>query len=425
MSSSEIRFGEIFAVPQKNWLTRPKKVRGAGVPMVNMGELFAHPRIHNLKMDRVPLADSESAFLLSPGDLLFARQSLVLAGAGQCSLFLGSIEPTTFESHLIRCRLDVKRANPSFYFNYFRSSAGRRVIEAIVEQGAGASGIRSSDLINVLVPFPPLHVQNEVAGILNSLDDRITLLRETNATLEATAQALFKSWFVDFDPVKAKQEGRAPEGMDEETAALFPDGFDESTLGMIPRGWAHASVDSSFILTMGQSPPGDTYNDLGEGTPFYQGRTDFGFRFPSRRIYCVAPTRFAEPGDTLLSVRAPVGDVNMAIEKSCLGRGVASIRDREGFGSFAFYTVRGLRSRFDLFDGEGTVFGSINKKDLGDLPVLRPPKQVIEAFERIARPIDLSINNNEGSIRSLSELRDTLLPRLISGQLRLPEREAN
>ena len=115
----------------------------------------------------------------------------------------------------------------------------------------------------------------------------------------------------------------------------------------------------------------------------------------------------------------------MAIEKSCLGRGVASIRDREGFGSFAFYTVRGLRSRFDLFDGEGTVFGSINKKDLGDLPVLRPPKQVIEAFERIARPIDLSINNNEGSIRSLSELRDTLLPRLISGQLRLPEREAN
>lgn len=92
------------------------------------------------------------------------------------------------------------------------------------------------------IPVPPKAVQNSIVGVLGTLDDRITLLRETNATLEAIAQALFKSWFVDFDPVRAKQEGRAPEGMDEATAALFPDGFEESELGLVPRGWSYVSL---------------------------------------------------------------------------------------------------------------------------------------------------------------------------------------
>jgi type I restriction enzyme S subunit len=205
--------------------------------MVNMGELFAYPRIRNISMDLVPIDVKEHPYLLEAGDLLFARQSLVLSGAGQCSIFLGNDAPTVFESHLIRCRLNQIRSNPLFYFYFFRSPDGRRVIEAIVEQGAGASGIRGSDLVNVQVPNPPKQVQDEVAGLLGSIDDRITLLRETNTTLEAIAQALFKSWFMDFDPVHAKMQGRAPEGMDEATAALFPDSFEESELGPVPKGW--------------------------------------------------------------------------------------------------------------------------------------------------------------------------------------------
>jgi type I restriction enzyme S subunit len=160
MSSEPIRFGALFAVPQKNGLTRPKKVRGSGLPMVNMGELFAYPRIRNLEMDLVPVADAERSFTLHAGDLLFARQSLVLAGAGQCSIFMGNRAPTVFESHLIRCRLNIAVANPVFYFYFFRSPEGRTAIEAIAEQGAGASGIRGSDLVNVLVPLPPKHVQD-------------------------------------------------------------------------------------------------------------------------------------------------------------------------------------------------------------------------------------------------------------------------
>jgi type I restriction enzyme S subunit len=212
--------------------------------------------------------------------------------------------------------------------------------------------------------------------------------------------------------------------MDEQTAALFPDRFVESELGMVPLGWEVSTIQESFILTMGQSPPGHTYNELGEGIPFYQGRTDFGFRFPSQRIFCTSPTRYAEIGDVLVSVRAPVGDVNMALERCCLGRGVAGLKHPKDYKSFAFYTARGLRTRFDLFDSEGTVFGSINKKDFQELPVIQPTPDVMKVFDEIASPLDSKIIANERQIRTLTDLRDTLLPRLISGQLRLPDVEA-
>jgi type I restriction enzyme, S subunit len=253
------------------------------------------------------------------------------------------------------------------------------------------------------------------------LDDRITLLRETNTTLEAIAQALFKSWFVDFDPVHTKKQGRAPEGMDEATAGLFPDSFEESELGPVPKGWRFSTLGKSFELTMGQSPPGDTYNQSEDGLPFYQGRTDFGFRFPTKRIYCNAPTRLAEIGDALVSVRAPVGDVNMAIERCCIGRGVASVRHQSGCVGYTLYAMKNLGAHFKNFDTEGTIFGSINKKDFEALPVVVPSQGLLVAFGEISKALDGSIEINEQKIRGLVEIRDTLLPRLISGQISLPE----
>ncbi|RYH19601.1 MAG: restriction endonuclease subunit S, partial [Alcaligenaceae bacterium] len=287
--------------------------------------------------------------------------------------------------------------------------------------GTTVLGIKQSELRKVVLSLPSYEVQTSAAAVLKAIDDRIALLRETNATLEAIAQALFKSWFVDFDPVRAKMEGRVPEGMDEATAALFPDGLGESGSALVPKGWRHCTVGEAFVLTMGQSPPGDTYNEAGIGLAFYQGRTDFGIRFPTRRIYCDAPTRVAEAGDTLVSVRAPVGDVNMAIEKCCIGRGVASVRHNLGYRSFTFYAMQGLGARFEPFDSEGTVFGSINKKDFQALPVIQPPSVLVAAYEAISSSVDDRIISNEEQIRTLSSLRDTLLPRLISGQLRLPE----
>ena len=176
-------FAALFAEPTRNGLMRPKAVRGSGVKMVNMGELFAHSRLKNVAMERVPVDQSDrSRFLLQDGDLLFARQSLVLTGAGKCSIFLGDNEPATFESHIIRVRLNQAKANPLYYYYYFQSHEGRAAIQSIVEQGAGASGIRATDLAAIDVAWCPITVQDAIAHILGTLDDKIELNRRMNSS---------------------------------------------------------------------------------------------------------------------------------------------------------------------------------------------------------------------------------------------------
>ncbi|MCX6857285.1 MAG: restriction endonuclease subunit S, partial [Verrucomicrobia bacterium] len=271
----------------------------------------------------------------------------------------------------------------------------------------------------IRVPEPP--EQKAIAAALGALDDKIELNRRMNATLEAMARALFQSWFVDFDPVCAKLDGRPPAALDPATAALFPEHLEDSPLGHIPKGWKAGTVVEGFNLTMGQSPPGDTYNEDGNGLPFYQGRTDFGFRFPTRRIYCSAPTRYAKPGDTLVSVRAPVGDINMANEECCIGRGVAAVRHKSGATSFTYHSMANLYPDFACFEAEGTVFGSINKDSFEKLRFVIPPDEIVAAYERQAGPLDEQIRTVESQSRTLATLRDTLLPKLLSGELSVAE----
>ena len=307
------------------------------------------------------------------------------------------------------------------------------------------------------IQLPSIDVQEYQSGILWSLQNKIDMNAEINQTLEQMAQAIFKSWFVDFEPVKAKiavleaggsaenallaamqaisgksevllnqLQTEQPEQYAElrATAELFPSAMQESELGEIPEGWDASTIGQSFILTMGQSPPGDTYNEIGEGVPFYQGRTDFGFRFPIQRVFCTEPTRLAQTRDSLVSVRAPVGDVNVALQQCALGRGVAGLRHPKGHQSFVFYSARSLKLHFELYNGEGTVFGSINKKDFQNLPIVIPSANALKAFENTVAPLDSRIETNEHIIRTLSELRGTLLLKLLSGELRLPEAEA-
>lgn len=261
-----------------------------------------------------------------------------------------------------------------------------------------------------------------------------------NRTLEAMAQAIFKSWFIDFDPVidNALRAGNPiPESMRErakmrkialpvpqseaarQTGDLFPDSFEPSELGPVPKGWKPSFLGQEFQITMGQSPPGNTYNETGKGMPFFQGRRDFGFRFPSKRVYCTAPKRIAKYGDTLVSVRAPVGDVNMALDECCIGRGVAGIRHNSGSRSFTYYAMKTLTNTFAKFEADGTVFGAINKKQFADIPWLSIPKDIIDQFESFVFPHDEYIDKNSTESLNLIDLRDTLLPKLISGKIRL------
>ena len=170
-------------------------------------------------------------------------------------------------------------------------------------------------------------------------------------------------------------------------------------------------------ITMGQSPSGSSYNENGIGEVFYQGRAEFGTRFPNRRLYTTEPKRMAEAGDILLSVRAPVGDLNVAYERCCIGRGLGAIHSKSGHSSFILYTMISLRPQLDVFNGEGTVFGSINRNALNDLPIQLPAQAAIDEFERMVHPMDDLIRTNYEENCRLQALRDSLLPRLMSGEI--------
>lgn len=271
------------------------------------------------------------------------------------------------------------------------------------------------------VEIPKVEHRETIGRVLFQIDCKAQENSRISKTLEDIALTIFKSWFIDFDPVRAKMAGEKPVGMAGETAALFPDSMEESELGPIPRGWSVQEFGEVNHLLMGQSPPGDTYNSIGEGMPFYQGRTDFGARFPKQRVFCTAGTRFAKAGEVLISVRAPVGDLNQAIEDCVIGRGVASAMHKSGSQAYSYSLLCSLKPRLAYYNGEGTVFGAINRSDFNSLKVVEPPRQIVDLFETVAGPLNDEIRNLFIQTESLIELRDSLLPRLISGELQISE----
>lgn len=377
----------------------------------------------HIDWNTVPHVSADNATLekyrLNDGDIVLARTG---ASTG-ASAYVKAPPPAVFASYLVRLQAKPD-FDPRFLAYYLRSETFWSFIRGVLGDKSAQPNASASTMTKAPLRAPKaMEEQRAIAHILGTLDDKIELNRRMNETLEAIARANFKSWFVDFDPVRAKASGEPPEsicrrlGLTPDLLALFPDRLVDSELGEIPEGWFKGTVDEEFDLTMGQSPPGNTYNEAGEGLPFYQGRTDFGFRFPSRRVFCTAPTRFAEIGDTLVSVRAPVGDINMAEEQCCIGRGVAAARHKSGSRSYTYYFMQSIEVVFKQFEAEGTVFGSISKKDFHNIERTMPPSEIVHAFEQLVSPIDDQIAGISKQSKTLAELRDALLPKLLSGEL--------
>ena len=189
----------------------------------------------------------------------------------------------------------------------------------------------------------------------------------------------------------------------------------DSELGEIPDGWKVGNVGDEFNITMGQSPQGDTYNEDSIGTLFFQGRAEFGSRFPEARLYTTEPQRMAKQFDVLLSVRAPVGDINVASEDCCIGRGLSAINSK--YKSYALYKIKSLKKWFDMFENEGTVFGSMSGNTFREIVVAIPDGKIVIAFDALTHQIDAKIFNNHEQIQILSKTRDTLLPKLTRGEV--------
>jgi type I restriction enzyme S subunit len=272
--------------------------------------------------------------------------------------------------------------------------------------GSALPRIILKDFKEINITIPSINIQKKILNFLLPIDDKIELNRRINENLEQQAQALFKSWFVDFEPFK---DGK----------------FVDSELGMIPEGWKVGTLSDIANVTMGQSPKGTSYNENGEGIVFYQGRADFGNRYPSVRLFTTEPTRYADPFSVLLSVRAPVGDINIAVEKCCIGRGLASIYSKTGHQSFVLYTMFSLKKELDKFNSEGTVFGSINRTSIENLRIIIPSIDVIQQFDTLVRSFDIKLFDLFKETENLKKIRDTLLPKLMSGELKLSEIDTN
>lgn len=298
---------------------------------------------------------------------------------------------------------------------------------------AAVPGVNRNHLHEALVKLPPLNAQKEIAGLLGCLDDRITLLRETNATLEAIAQALYKSWFIDFEPVRAKMEGLDPKGMDKATAALFPDALLESELELVPKGWSYTAIRN--VVEGVYDGPHATPPEANAGPVFLGIKNLTGTALDLGEIRHIDEaqwqqwTRRVEPrgGDIVFSYEATLGFFALIPNglRCCLGRRLALIRPKALGGAGHFWFHQFVAAPFQRLLTKHTIQGAtVNRLALKEFPsygVLNPPLDLQVQFDEAVAPLWSKIHENQNQAQTLATLRDTLLPRLISGQLRLPE----
>ena len=401
MKWEKIEFGELYLIPSKNGLNRPSRVRGNGYKMINMGELFANDRIKDIPMELVPLNDREieSSNILEQ-DLLFARQSIVASGAGKCSIVLEVPEITTFESHLIRVRLNTDKANPLFYYYYFKTPFAN--MKSLVQQGVQA-GIRGSELKNLSVFYPPLPTQRKIASILSAYDDLIENNLKRIKLLEEKAFLRYKSEFDFFKP--------------------------SNEINKIPEGWFVKRAEEIFKINIGKTPPreqSEWFNDDDSKVKWVSikdinNSTVFAFE-TSETVTEMAVNKFnmnvAKAHTVLLSFKLTVGKVAIATEVMTTNEAIAhfNIEDENQMCSeYIYFYLKNFP--YDSLGSTSSIGTAINSKVVKAMPVLLPPKKVINDYKKDVENDFNLIQNLLKQNTKLREARDILLPKLMNGQI--------
>lgn len=402
MSWPRADFESLYAEPSKNGLTRPARVRGSGYKMINMGELFANDRIVDIPMELVPMNERElSTMLVEPGDLLFARQSLVLAGAGKCCIVRDVMEPTTFESHIIRVRLKRDKADPSFFFYYFRSP--RCGIRSIVTQGVQA-GIRGNDLKRLPVHVPPITEQAAIASILTAYDDLIENNRRRIQLLEQAARLLYKEWFVHL---------------------RFPGHEHVTITDGVPEGWNRVSISSLCNVGRGGSPR--PIKDFLDGTvPWYKigdataSESPFVFSTSERIIEDgVKKSVFLPPQELILSNSATCGIPYFTGVSGCIHDGWLYFKALKRISKWFLYCGLFAKQQEILMGiGEGATQKNLNTDYIGRQLFLMPSDQLLlKIFDDAVAPFFSQIFSLAQQNLQLTKARDLLLPRLMNGEI--------
>ena len=362
-------------------------------------------RWENAKRWQSSMVSEVENYLLRPGDIVLAMDRPWI----EAGLKYAAISQMDVPSLLVQ-RVACLRAKPSLDQTYLRYLIGGQDFTSYVlgiQTGTAVPHISSSQIQAFSFPLPPLEHQREVGRVLVALDNRIALLRETNATLEAITQALFKSWFVDFDPVRAKVEGRDPEGVPPEVADLFPSEFEDSELGAIPKGWQVGRLDDLLELQRGFDLPTSTRTP--GSIPVISASGPHGFHnVPMTPVPGVVTGRSGVLGKVFL----------MQEEFFPLNTTLWVKSFKWATPCYAFHLLKGM----DLAGyNAGSAVPTLNRNHIHGVKQLLPNKGCIEAFENLAWMVHSRIHSANKEIESLTELRDTLLPRLMSGKLRIPE----
>ena len=348
-------------------------------------------------------AESLNNVTVEDGDILL---NITGDSIARVCIVPSEILPARVNQHvaIIRCNDEVDNKYVFYYLQYMKS---------YLLKICGVGGTRNALTKEALEKLDIVLQDNQKAraAVLSSLDSKIELNNKINAELEAMAKTLYDYWFVQFDFPDSDGKPYKTSGgkmvWNDELKREIPDGWEVGTLSEISN------------ITMGQSPVGESYNTDKNGIIFFQGCTDFGIRFPTVRQFTTEPTRYAKEGDILLSVRAPVGTINIAKENCCIGRGLAALNSKDNCIAYLFGVMVNLKQIFDRRNVDGTTFGSITKDDLFSLTVIKPSKEILKKYHETITPAFQKQNQIELENQTLSELRDWLLPMLMNGQVRI------
>ena len=361
-----------------------------------------------------------------PGDILF-----VCKGSPGRTNWVPDPVDFCIAQDMVAVRADPKKVYPKYLFAVLRSHIVQSQIDNM-HVGTMIPHFKKGDFDKLNIPLLDSGSQVAVGDLYFELSQRITLLRETNATLEAIAQALFKSWFVDFDPVRAKMEGRTPDGMDEATAALFPDGFETSELGEVPRGWRVGQVADLGDVVCGKTPPTSAPENYGCDVPFItipDMHDLLAVTTTARSLSKLGadsqPKKYLPPGAICVSCIATPGLVVRVTTTAQTNQQINSVIPHRKWGSsFPLFLLRRIGDAVRSGGSGGSVFHNLSKSGFEQLPVLLTEPELADRFNAAIDPLVEKIVANQLQTQTLATLRDTLLPRLISGQLRLPEAQA-
>jgi type I restriction enzyme S subunit len=316
-------------------------------------------------------------------------------------------------SGMVIIRVNKNFWHPYFIYLFFQSHLFKKQISRLIS-GSAQPQLPISILETVNIPQLTLDEQKEIIFNIKSIDQKIALNNQINQELEAMAKTLYDYWFVQFD--FPDQNGKPYKSSGGKMV------YNPELKREIPEGWGVEKLENIANITMGQSPKGTSYNEVGEGMLFFQGSTDFGWRFPVARQYTTEPSRIAEEDDILLSVRAPVGTLNIADTRCCIGRGLAAINSKVGANSYIFNVMQDFKKLFDMMNSVGTTFGSITKDDLYSLKLIYPPNELLMKFDKSVNSFDREIKNRSRQNQELSQLRDWLLPMLMNGQVKVEDK---